>query len=226
MIKLIFTSKEVYANKFTPRDVRNAFGSHAKEGRVKELIMWHKNETPKVVYGKPFSKKFCIYVLNDDMEVIQELMHIAKKDGFTVNGNKIENIYQEIVSFKFQKLNQMIEYKTRTPIVYARNEHTLKVVDAIIGRNKDNKESLKKELKPLVIDELKKSIVDSVFATNGQKISTNDIDIDFDDFEAFPIAYKDKRLPAVKPNTIRVNGITPNFIGYKIGLGYGEIFIN
>ena len=192
-----------------PRDIRNYVGSIVDE-RFEDKVMRHKMDLPQVIYPKTYKGGFEIVSYSNDVELMQ---HVKNKIDSHRNffGQEIKNARFINEQYEIPQ-KQETSYITRTPVIIAVNLFEFK---AVAGK-----------------------ITDSFFANYINIRIKNDvryqikkiygIDFDFDlktavmDIKRISIQYKDIKLPAITMKFYS-NYTLPRFMGYKIGLGWGEI---
>ena len=212
-MKIVVKLKD--AGGFKPRDVRNYVGSIVDE-KYKDLAMWHKNATPELIYVKPFRESFEIISNKNDISLMS---HIAEKieDHPNFYGKKIERVWLKNEQFNFPQRG-LTTYTTRTPIIIGTNEKEIGISFAC--KVKNNMEDLTRYIAHRIKSDAEYQIKNWF-----------GLDLKIDDFSIISISnlkqlfldYKDGvKVPAVTMDFVS-NFRLPRFVGYKIGLGWGEI---
>jgi len=205
-----------------PRDIRNYIGKISSE-EDKEYTMWHKREIPHIIYTMPNRKGFAIISYKDDdftkklFERIKKTI-IANQNINFANGNiqtKVKEAY--IINYGYTKQTPQYEERLlKTPMImrqFARAKNITRGVDKINMQ----------DLERLVTDEIKESIEYMNRKWFNIEVDLSDLMLVYKKLEYVVIKYKDNQyFPAVK-GTIIANKKLPDFIGYNIGLGYGEL---
>jgi len=205
-----------------PRDIRNYIGSISNE-EDKEYTMWHKREIPHLIYMMPNRKGFAIVSYKDDeftKQLFERILETIKKNP-TINfqkGNIKTNIKEAyIINYNYvQMKDQFEERRLKTPMLMRQFERAKSIT-------RDVKEIDQRALEKLVIDEIKESIIYMNKSWFDKDINLDDLMLVFKDLKYIVVKYKDDQyFPAVY-GTIISNKKLPDFIGYNIGLGYGEL---
>ena len=200
---------------FKPRDVRNYVGSIVDEN-FKDLAMWHKHTTPELIYVKPFKNSFEIISVKNDISIISHIADKIEKNR-DFYGKKIEKVFLKNEQFLFPQRG-LTFYSTRTPIIIGNNEKEIGISFAC--KVKNNMEDLTRYIAHRIKSDAEYQIKNWF-----------GLDLKIDDFSIISISnlkqlfldYKDGvKVPAVTMDFIS-NFRLPRFVGYKIGLGWGEI---
>ena len=212
-MKIVVKLKD--AGGFKPRDVRNYVGSIVDE-KYKDLAMWHKNATPELIYVKPFKESFEIISNKNDISLIS---HIAEKieDHPNFYGKKIERVWLKNEQFNFPQRG-LTTYMTRTPIIIGTNEKEIGISFAC--KVKNNMEDLTR----YIAHRIKSDAEYQIKNWFGLDLKINDFSIiSISNLKQLFLDYKDGvKVPAVTMDFVS-NFRLPRFVGYKIGLGWGEI---
>lgn len=223
-MKLIVLYEKPLAGKerLFPRDIRNYIGSISSEDD-KEYTMWHKREIPHIIYTMPNRKGFAIVSYKDD-DFTKELFKrikasIENNPDLMFRKSKINNKVKEVYTINFGYSNMVPQYEERrilTPILmrqFARAKAITRGVDKVDMA----------ELEKLVTDEIKGSIEYMNKEWFNKEVDLSDLMLVYKNLEYLVVKYKDDQyFPAIK-GTIISNKKLPDFIGYNIGLGYGEL---
>jgi hypothetical protein len=213
---IVKTDKEI--KNLTSRDIRNFTGAIVDKEYIDD-VMWHKKTPPKLIYIKPFKLGFEIVTWTNDIGLLQ---HIAEKlKDKTIN---IKNINAKIKKTWFKDENFTIPqkglyfYETRTPIILSVNPVEYKIVYAT--NTKEDKSDLIKYIKRRIITDIKYK------AKHYYNLNLNldDLNLIIEDENVRLVEYKEdlKKFQAVFLR-FASNYSLPRFIGYKTGLGWGEI---
>jgi len=222
-MKLIVTYKNALVDnqRLFPRDIRNYIGSISSE-TDKEFTMWHKNEAPIIIYSQPNRNGFALISYKRDEETKQLFQRILKSilDNKKISFQK-ENINTEvkeafIIEYDYTNFkNEMCERTLRTPMLmtqYAR------------ARQLSSGELNGEKLEKLVIDTIRESIAYTCRSWFGKELDILDeLIIMCKDLKYFPMKYKDGQYYPAVLGTFVANKKLPDYIGYKIGMGYGEL---
>ena len=212
---------------FDSRDIRNFIGSIANE-KDKDFVMYHGNGLSPVIYSKPYRNIFEITFAKSDEQFINVIGDLANKlnsGNFLCYGeriNKVDVSYDNYLSFEDKK--EMVFYKSRTPFVLGVNNTEYKILFNV-SQKSDKTDFIKY---------LKRRIIDSVIFQAKEYLNSelpldllDKIEIYFQNqnnqFVFKNIKYKDKILPVMYLSFIS-NYRLPEFLGYKMGLGFGQIF--
>ena len=212
---------------FDSRDIRNFIGSIANE-KDKDFVMYHGNGLSPVIYSKPYRNIFEITFAKSDEQSINVIGDLANKlnsGNFLCYGeriNKVDVSYDNYLSFEDKK--EMVFYKSRTPFVLGVNNTEYKILFNV-SQKSDKTDFIKY---------LKRRIIDSVIFQAKEYLNSelpldllDKIEIYFQNqnnqFVFKNIKYKDKILPVMYLSFIS-NHRLPEFLGYKMGLGFGQIF--
>ena len=200
---------------FKPRDVRNYVGAIVDEN-FKDLAMWHKHTTPELIYVKPFKNSFEIISVKNDISIISHIADKIEKNR-DFYGKKIEKVFLKNEQFLFPQRG-LTFYSTRTPIIIGNNEKEIGISFAC--KVKNNMEDLTRYIAHRIKSDAEYQIKNWF-----------GLDLKIDDFSIISISnlkqlfldYKDGvKVPAVTMDFVS-NFRLPRFVGYKIGLGWGEI---
>ena len=212
---------------FDSRDIRNFIGSIANE-KDKDFVMYHGNGLSPVIYSKPYRNIFEITFAKSNeksINVIGDLANKLNSGNFVCYGEKINKVdvsYDNYLSFADKK--EMVFYKSRTPFVLGVNNTEYKILFNV-SQKSDKTDFMKY---------LKRRIIDSVIF-QAKEYLNNELPLDLlDKIEIYfqnqnnqfvfkNIKYKDKILPVMYLSFIS-NHRLPEFLGYKMGLGFGQIF--
>ncbi|RLD47242.1 MAG: hypothetical protein DRI86_00930 [Bacteroidetes bacterium] len=230
----IFKNGLIGSGRLLPRDIRNYINSiiPEKEKELKDFFAWHKKgESSPVIYQLPNRKSFAILSYKEDSQakkMFSELIDLIKENRKL--SFKKDNIKLEIENikindnFKYTNFEDgFTEKRIHSPLIIASsNQDYAKSRELSANDNIDMK-----KLKTLAIDAITQSIIKTHRDWFGKEIDESIIDnlmIMFkNDLEYHVIKYKDNEYyPAIR-GTIVCNMKLPDYLGYKIGLGYGEL---
>lgn len=213
-MKVIVGTKQEIPKSILPRDVRNYVGSIVDD-RYKDFFMWHEHKQPPIIYAKPFKKGFEIIFYYNGFEAISHLMDKIKenKSFYGVEINKIWNKEESLIPPI--KTMKQITYTTRTPLIVGTNSVEWGIVNNIKNDEEKLKEYLVYKIKDTISHQLKEYI--------GINVDLNDMQLNIKEYKFFFQKYKESSYPAFTA-TFKSNYQLPRFVGYKIGLGYGEIY--
>lgn len=197
-------------------DVRKAFGKCAS-AETKDLFLHHGKGISSILYSKPMKNIIKLYVVKDDMIILNEISRIMVDfEVFGIKANDSIEIKQNNLLMSIRKAPYLVSYSARSPIIYAFLNRDIKYVDKLRFNNPE-----------MLVDFAKSKIIETIEMRtrelNTEIIIPNDLSLDFADLTFFGHKFRDKMLPAVYANKISSNYYLPKFLGYKVGLGYGEI---
>lgn len=220
---IVLYEKELVGNqRLFPRDIRNYIGSISSDAD-KEYTMWHKREIPHLIYMMPNRKGFAIVSYKDDdftKELFNRIQSSVKDNkNISFKNGSIKTSVKEAYIIKYDYKNMIPQYEERrlkTPMImrqFQRAKSITRNVDAVD----------KKELERLVTDEIKESITYMNREWIGKEVDLDDLMLVYKDLKYTVVKYKDDQyFPAVY-GTIISNKKLPDFIGYNVGMGYGEL---
>lgn len=206
----VFTEDKI---KKTPRDVRNFIGSIASE-KFKDYFMWHKKETPPIIYPLPHDNGFEIIMYHNNINMINDInSKLLKKPKFYETKVKSVRVfdYSYIPAVKSDKF---LKYRTRTPMVISLNEVEYKICYNV------NKDKIK--LQKYLAHRIRSALNYQMKCYVGIDVIFNDLEVKLTQYSYFMTKDKDKHFPAIMMD-FECNYILPEFLCYKIGLGYGQI---
>lgn len=214
-----------------PRDVRNYLASITQnDTELHDIIMGHERKQPTFIYSMPNQKSFCVYSfkrgkrIKDMMELMKK--RVAENPFIKIGGLSAEvgRVYTRPFDFT-QFEDGIFERKLRSPMVIA----------AGVNEYAECRKHMIDKDGPVDIDWLKKFTAQKIKETvalmardwfdeeDEIKEIMEDTILIFKDLRYFPIKYNDtQNFPAVT-GTIISNKKLPMFIGYKSGMGYGEL---
>jgi len=213
-----------------PRDIRNYIASISKEDKVlHDIVMSHKNKQPVFIFSMPNRKSFAIYTFKTDTRTKSALNRLKQLiidnpkidiNGVSVKADRVFSSSYDFTRFEYG----FEERRLRTPLIIASAEFEYALCAKHTKENFDQK-----WLESYVADKIKEVTVLMCRDWYGQEeadrveVMLEEVIILFKDLEYSPIKYKENLYyPAVR-GTIISNIHLPMFIGYKSGLGYGEL---
>jgi hypothetical protein len=221
MKKMIIHIERENEARFYPRDVRNYIGAIVDE-QYKDLFMHHEKTTSPFAYSKPAKNTIVIYsFLESNTEALR---HAAEKvmshRTIALNGSSSKVISVEIKEARYSTFAQgMYEYETRTPIVVG----TLKSQKIEFSKMYQDSDTLG------LVEFTRNAIIEAIEVNTrhwfGEGIDLGEslMIIPKSGFKTHRLRYNETHaFPAVTMRFVS-NVQLPTFIGYKIGLGYGEL---
>ena len=210
---------------FNPRDVRNFIGSIAEE-KDKDFVMHHGHGLSPVIYANPYRNKFEIIFAKSDDRSLNIMNDLANKlkSGIRFYGDKINNVeisYDDYISFN-ENEKGMFFYKSKVPFVLAINNTEYKILFNV-SKNNDKSDFikfLKRRIKESILFQAKEFLNWNFSLDLLDKIEVY-FQNDDKHFVFRNIKYKDRILPVMYLSFI-ANYRLPEFLGYKLGLGFGQ----
>ncbi len=193
-----------------PREVRNYVGSIIDEKFIPKA-MWHQRSSSPVIYPKVHKDSFEIVNYTNDIELMQHIKYrIDTHRNFY--GNEIDDVKFINEQYNVPQRGDMI-YISRTPMIIGINPFELKLLDC-----RTDSEHFKRYINARINDDVRYQIKNYL-----------NLDIEFDikitpiEVKRIGVQYKeDARYPAVIMKFHSSHSL-PRFLGYKTGLGWGEI---
>lgn len=219
-----FTDKSFNNKKVTPRDIRNIM-MNSVGAEIADRVgnkNKDKNTQSVFVYPKPRPRSFEIVSYLNDLEALAELEVALVGKTFNLAGKDILITDCKWENEGFNSLKQdLTMYQTRTPIVITSNvvEHKI-VYSSSRANNGSFEEYVTKKIKEMIEIQVKEFF--------KQDIDLSDLSIKLLDFNKVTVnvdTKRDKYEQAIYASFIS-NYKLPRFIGFKNGLGYGEIYDN
>ena len=215
---IVKTDKEV--KNLRPRDIRNLIGSIV-DTKYKDIVLWHKHLPPKFIFVKPFKLGFEIVNWTNKVEALNHIAEKLQQKDLELN---IKNINAKIKKVWFKDEEFVIPqkglyfYTTRTPIILSVNPVEYKIVYAC--NLKENKNDLINYIK----HRIKSSIEYRTKYYFNINLDLSDLNLIIQDENIRLVSYKEdsKKFQAAYL-TFASNYSLPRFIGYSIGMGWGEI---
>ena len=205
--------KELYS-----RDIRNFIGSIVDE-EFKDTVLWHKKVPPELIYVKPFRFGFEVLSWKNRMDLLYHLYEKIKDKSINIKGIKanIENSFFKEEGFNIPQKG-LYFYYTRTPIILSVNPVEYKIVYAC------NMQKQQDDLIRYIKKRIKYSIIYNAKHYFDLDINLDDLNLIIERQDIRLVDYKNggKKFQAVFLK-IASNYSLPRFVGYKIGLGWGEL---
>lgn len=226
-MKLVVTYKKPLDGiKYTPHDIRNLLGSLTKEiPEVNKVIMWHERKQSPIIYSIPNYRGFAIITYLDTPEIhhVFEVLKTKLQEFATITMKGANVAIKEVFIAKFRYTDfrdGLYERKIRTPLVLGSSKWEYKRAREL---SKDGKVDME-ELKRFTVDTIKESIkFQNRDWFNKEDFEVEDLMLIFKDLEYVVIEYKPKEFYAAVRGVIICNKRLPDFLGYKCGMGYGEL---
>jgi hypothetical protein len=210
------TDKEIKL--LTPRDIRNFIGSVVDE-KYKDEVMWHKHLPPKLIYIKPFKNFFDILTYTNDIGLLYHIADKIKDKEIKIKGinAKIKDIDFKDETFEIPK-KRLSFYTTRTPVILSTNPVEFKLVYTLNIKNKTD------ELKRYIIHRIRTDVEYRAKYYYNLDLNLKDLELIIQNKKIRLVEYKEglKKFQAVYMN-FASNYTLPRFVGYKTGLGWGEL---
>jgi len=220
---IVLYDKPLIGNqRLLPRDIRNYIGSISSESD-KEYTMWHKREIPHLIYMMPNRKGFAIVSYKDDdftKELFDRILSSVKQNPkISFHENNIKTAVKEayIINYGYKNLTpQYEERRLKTPMIMRQFQRAKSITKDVNNVNIQ-------ELEKLVTDEIKESIIYMNKEWLNKEVDLDDLMLVYKDLKYVVVRYKDEQhFPAVY-GTIISNKKLPDFVGYNVGMGYGEL---
>ena len=214
-IVLTFTED---VSEIKPRDVRNFCGS-ITEQKFNNIIMYHGNDAPPIIYKKPFKYAIEILFYENNFFAFQHLMEKLEQYKNNFFGRKIKKIIPKEDGYMppFYLGSQTIEYSTRTPIIITANkiEHNMKYY---FEKNE--------KIQDYISYRIKRNLSYQLECYTKFKQNFENLILNFKDFRIITEKYKENINYIGLWANFTSNYQLPEMIGYKNGLGYGQLLQN
>ena len=214
-MRIVLTFEKESVKDITPRDVRNFCGSITDQ-KFNKIIMYHGNDAPPIIYKKPLEYAVEIAFYENNFYAFQHLMDRLEKHKDNFFGRKIKKIIPKDDGYMppFFLGSQTVEYSTRTPIIITTNqiEHKMKYSFEQNGKIKD-----------YVLFRLKRNLSYQLECYTKIKQSFDNLVLDFKDFKVVTEKYKEGSNFIGFWTKFTSNYQLPEMVGYKTGLGYGQL---
>lgn len=213
---IVKTDKEVKS--LLPRDIRNFIGSIV-DTKYKDIVLWHKHTPPELIFVKPFKLGFEIVSWKNNLEVLNHIAEKLEDKELHINGinAKIKKVWFKPDEFIIPQKG-LYFYSTRTPVLLSSNPVEYKIVYAC--NNKEDKSDLMRYIK----HRIKTDIEYKAKYYFNLDLDLSDLNLIIQDEELRLIEYKEnekkKQAAFMK---FASNYSLPRFVGYSIGMGWGEL---
>jgi hypothetical protein len=210
----------------TSREIREAVIDITQNSEYESVINWHTKKPPFVIFSKPYSKCTNIYTFKKDIADFLKTKLLERRVLYVPAGNNfhkkvfIKNVSIDKLDYEPVKDGNLYLYSTRMPIITAVHENEIKVNTVVkkIGAISDVETTI---LENIISRTLKYTIKHHF----NRDIELNDLKIKAIESRQVEYWYKEGvQLPGWL-GTFFSNYKLPTFVGYKIGLGFGEIFL-
>ena len=215
---IVKTDNEI--KKLKPRDIRNLIGSIVEE-QYKDLVLWHKHEPSELIYAKPYKLGFEIVSWKNNIKLLKHIEEKLqnKKLHFGEIEAKVKKVWYKDENLTIPQQG-LFFYYTRTPIILSTNPVEYKIVYAT--NQKEDKNDLIKYIK----HRIKYDVVYKLKHYYGIDVSNSLKDLNLiiqkEDIKLVDYKEGEKKLQAAFLK-FASNYSLPRFIGYKTGLGWGEL---
>jgi hypothetical protein len=227
-MKLIAIYKEPITGngRLLPRDIRNYLGAITHDDEeLNKIVMWHERKQPSIIYTMPNRKSFAILSFLPETEAKKYFIKIKNAiernpnisiGGVCVQVGEVFTTDYEYTNFS----NGFFEREFRTPFILGVSKQDYAIAREL---SKDEKIDMPR-LEKMMSDTIKESILFQQRDWFGEEIfNTDDLMLIYKDIKYLSVEYKKGEwYPAVRATVIS-NKLLPHFLGYKIGLGYGEL---
>jgi len=183
------------------------------------ICNWHGKGIPRVIYSKPRNSFATVYTTLSDVadylaEKIKKRFVWIDDKRIAVKGVKRYNLKWEVGKLT----DKLYMYQTRTEIITGVNDTEWKINTAV--KNMGSIEGLEKDVLKNIITRTVKHAYKNWF---GFEPDLSELQIKVMDGKHFLCPYKvDVLLPSWR-GIFLSNYSLPQFVGYKTGLGYGEL---
>jgi len=207
----------------TQRDIRALVLKFIPENNeYYRLLNWHERSVPRIVYAKPGNSYTLIYsTIPDVAEYVANKIH---KTLVYVNGKKvaIKGARVKKVKFVVEELNDSVYmYKTRTNIITAVNDTEWKINTAV--KHRGGIENLENDVLANILKRTITHIYDEWF---GFEPDVENLRVRIVSGKHFlDHTYKEGEKFPSWGGYFFCNYALPPFVGYKIGLGMGEVLL-
>jgi len=217
-MKLVVQTDKII-KELKPRDIRNFIGSIVDE-TFKDEVLWHKKMPPELIYVKPFKYGFEIVSWKNRMDLLHHIHEKLIDKHINIKGIKA-NIKKSFFKEEGLTIPQkgLYFYKSRTPIILSTNPVEYKIVYACNTKNQD-------DLIKYIKKRIKYSIIYNAKYYFNLNLNLDDLNLIIEKQDIRLVEYKTgiKNFQAVFIK-MASNYSLPRFVGYKIGLGWGELIM-
>lgn len=223
MKKIIIDLSRENDKPFYPRDVRNYVGSIVSK-EFKDIFMWHERSTAPFIYSMPQKHSIAIQTYRTDFQdAIEHLCGklianpILKLNGASAT---IKNVALKSIDYS-SFATGMYEYQTRTPLIVGTSPAHKREFTELLDAGKDAEYEMSQFVRQSIVETIETQ--SRHWFGEGVDLGDNLMIVMKSSFKPFFLHYKEKRdYPAVTMNFVS-NIRLPGYVGYKIGIGYGEI---
>jgi len=215
-----FTDKSFDNKKVKPRDIRNIMMSALKDEATASKISNKKKKEhtqSTFVYPKPRPRSFEIVSYTNDLDALAELELALVGKTINLAGKDVLITDAKWENEQYESLKQELSmYKTRTPIVITSNPVEHKLVYNLSRKDDDS-------LEKYIIQKIKEMIQIQVKEFFNKEISLDDLMIKITEFNKVTVDVAKGRYEQAVYMSFMSNYRLPRFLGFKNGLGFGEI---
>ena len=202
-MKLLINVPNCFELNLVPRDVRNYVGAIVNE-KFKDKVMWHENDLSPVIYPKTYKGGFEIVNYFNDVELMQHIKNMIETHR-NFFGKEIKSVRFINEQYEIPQRQEMV-YIARTPVIIAGN--------LLKFQAPNYNDYINYRIKSDVLFQIKKIFgVDFDF----------DLKVMLEDVKRMTVKYKDDVILPALTMKLYSNYTLPRFIGYKTGLGWGEL---
>lgn len=215
MLEVLIIFKQRLPN-LQAEDVRKAFGRFSPES-MKEIFLHHGKGIAPILYTKPRNGKVVkLFITRNTKEILDSLEFMLPK--LEVAGIKPAQRIEikNVELFECKKAPEIMEYSLRSVGIYAFLNRDIKYVDKLRFQQPD-------KLSTFVSDKLKEIINQRRYELGFERYDLSDLEFEFEGLKLFGHKFRGKIIPSFFAAKIKSNYFLPKFIGYKNGLGYGEL---
>lgn len=223
MKKIIIDLTRENDKPFYPRDVRNYVGSIVSK-EFEDIFMWHERSTAPFIYSMPQKHSIAIQTYQSDLQdAIEHLCGklianpILKLNGASA---RIKNVTLKNIDYS-SFATGMYEYQTRTPLIIGTTPGHKRDFMELLDAGNDAAYEMSQFIRQSIIETIETQ--SRHWFGEGVDLTDNLMIVMKSSFKPFLLHYKEKRdYPAVMMNFVS-NIRLPGYVGYKIGMGYGEL---
>lgn len=219
-MKIVLTFKEDISE-LMPRDVRNFCGSITPQ-KYNEVIMYHGRQSPPILYTKPRKYSTEIIFLKNEFFAFQALVDaLEEKRNFF--GRKINKVIVKDEGFQppfFAGINSRVQYHTRTPIILQDCDFEYKMYDKKRHLNTDTE-----NIESFVNYRIQKHLQHQLKDYLGIEQSFDNLEVNLKNHRIIMVneECKSGSHSLAFIGNFETNYFLPTSIGYKTGIGYGQI---
>ena len=215
---IVKTDKEIKG--LLPRDVRNFIASVIGE-KYRDKVLYHGFAPSELIFVKPFKRGFEIVSYKNDADLLFHIEEAIRDKTINVfkTKAKIEKIWYKPEDLILPQKG-LFFYYTRTPVILSTNPVEYRIVYAT--NNKKDKSDLIRYIK----HRIKKDVIFKIKHYYGIDVSNvlKDLNLIIKEENVRLVEYKkgEKKRQAAYLK-FASNYSLPRFVGYKTGLGWGEL---